>query len=146
VENIECRVIEDKEFNVSAISQEIEKRFRSSLEDEAKRIGEEFPSVRATVSSFATKYRHVLGLQCIFLEASKHQPDLVALCITTENINVAPAVHADISWGAPSGYVESELFESPIELSDSVLEVIDANLPRLYETLISVVKKGSPGA
>jgi len=132
---------------MDSIPQQIERKFRTALETEAKRISEEFPTINASVSSFIgrSNHRHVLGLQCLLTEASQDEADLVALCIETENLDVDPQIQLDISWGDPSGYVEAELFKTPKEFSNTVAERIETALPSFFELLRSIIKKGRPG-
>jgi hypothetical protein len=108
---------------------------------------QEFPTIRTHVSSFVSGSGddiHVLVLDCLFTQASADEPDEVGISIMTEHINTHPKIHVDISWGHPSGYVEADLFESPTDLSKSTLDAIEAGLPKLYETLTAVIRRGRP--
>jgi len=134
---------------VPTVKEEIESRFQSRFEEMAQQIRVEFPNVHAKVSSFlgglkTENHVHVLSLECLFTEASATEPDLLALCVRSEHVNTHPEMHVDIGWGHPSGYVESDLFDAPMKFSDQTLDIIEAVLPKLYDRLRDVIKRGRP--
>src|ERR1700720_4595555 len=98
---------EGGEEEVLKVTQTIETRFEASMKTAAEQISREFPNISASVSSFVggAPPAHVLAIECLFREASHEEADLLALCITTEQINTRPEIHVDITWGDPSGYV-----------------------------------------
>jgi hypothetical protein len=131
--------------NMLRVAQQVQERFEASMKGVADRIANEFPGVRPRVSSFVTESgvnpTHVLSLECQFPAARSDQPDLVALCITTEHLNRQPQTNVDISWGDPSGRIEAELFDQPMDFSNGTLRKIEDGLPNLYQILVDVVRK-----
>ncbi len=128
--------------------QEMERRFLPILNDMSKHLAREFPEVRTRVLSSAvgslTDYQgQNLGVECLFPNATPDQDDNVALIISVKHLTTQPLIDSvDVCWGL--GYVEDTLFPNPMEATESALAQIEANLPRLYETLKMAVRRGHP--
>jgi hypothetical protein len=132
---------------MSGIAEFVEAELRPLLEAEAKRISEECPLITAIVSAFAgsSNDRYVLNLECLLKEAALHEPDLVVLSINLDRLNTLPSINVDVSWGDPSGYIEAELFETPVPVSESTVESVRKALPDLFKTLHGIITRGKPG-
>lgn len=135
-----------KQDSVAEVAQIIESNFKGTLEGMAEHLASRFPMIRTNVSSFINQSgdTHVLSLECLFTEAQASQPDLVALCITTELSDMSPRIRVDISWGDPSGYIEADLFEEPRRASSKTLAAIEAGLPSLFALFDRLIARGKP--
>jgi len=135
-----------KQDTVAEVAQTIESKFKGTLKGMAEDLASRFPMIRTSVSSFINQSgdTHVLSLECLFTEAQASQPDLLALCITTERSDISPTINVDISWGDPSGYVEADLFEEPRRVSSQTFAAIEAGLPSVFAVLDRLIVQGKP--
>jgi len=132
--------------SITKITERVESKCRPQLEEASIRLANQFPAIRTRVSSFLNRAgtTHVLSLECVFPDADESEPDLLALCITTERTNSITSIDADVSWGAPSGYVEISAFEHPQEASSEAIEAIHSGLPSFFDLLERLIIQGKP--
>ena len=126
----------------------IEQRFLPRLREAGEQIGGEFPSVGVYVSSFAVGQRtnnlaHAVVIDCL-LRAPQSESDNVALIIELEHLREQPTITADVTWGAPSGLIEFEVYEDEMLVSEEVLTEIEDKLPLLISSLRSALARGKP--
>lgn len=136
-------------MTINDVADEIKRRFEGSFEGALERILREIPNVGARVeSSFGGQLvnnpYYLLALDCILLGAPAEGTDNVALCISGRNYEGRIGVEVEIIWGHPSGITEIELFDPPAEPVESTFQIIENNLPLLFEKLIAILRLGHP--
>jgi hypothetical protein len=130
-------------------------RFEDQLMPTFERIAQEirqtFPEMTARVWSSpigsSTEFQgHCMGVDCVFKDAPPEASDCVALTIQLAYLTTRPQLtSADVCWGHPSGHCEEELMSEPLDLSDAVIQQLQANLPTLESALRAAVARRSPG-
>jgi hypothetical protein len=129
-------------------TQELQDRLAAPLRVLAAEIAGEFPSVRV-VESFSTLPARsnscLLGLSCILAATRPSQPDLVDLSISVTDLTTTPRIDsADVCWGHPSGWVELEVFEEPVVLTDEAVGKLREQMPNLAAALRRALRRGRP--
>ena len=126
----------------------IEQRIMPRLRYAGEQIANEFPSVNVNVCSYgggALTGHLVYGfaIDCC-LEVRQSENDNVSLIILLQHLEGQPTISAEVTWGAPSGFTELELYEDEIFASEEVLIDIEDKLPLMINTLRSALARGKP--
>jgi hypothetical protein len=128
---------------------ELEEKLLPTFRDWANRLSVEYPNVKAnvyshSVGSLIAFQGHGIGIDCLLVGTPDNRPDNVALSVDLQHLTTGPTIGADVCWGHPSGHVEAEFSFDPQEVSERVLTDLNADLPRLYDALLSATKRGKP--
>jgi hypothetical protein len=134
---------------MNSVVAELEEKLLRTFYDWASRLSAECQSVKADVYSHSvgslTEYQgHSIGIDCLLIGTPDDRPDNVALSVELQRLTTSPLIDADVCWGHPSGHVEAEFSFNPQEVSETVLRDLYADLPRLYDALLSAAKRGKP--
>ena len=134
---------------MSSLVSKLEHELLPKFTDWADRLRAECPDVTANVFSHSvgslTPYQgHIIGIDCLLTDAPDDRPDNVALGVDVQHLTTVPLIDADVCWGHPSGHVEAEFSFEPQEVSGEVLNDLYADLPRLYDALLTAAKRGKP--
>lgn len=127
----------------------------------ADRINQTIPNVFANLESHEvgslTEYQgYSFCISCLFkadiLYEADEVADNVALVVGLCYLTTIPKIYANVCWGHPSGYSESDFpdyvegsLNNSVVVSDEVLEDLYRNLPRLYGALFKALKRRKPG-
>ena len=127
----------------------LEEQLIASFRELAKSICSQFSNVSAEVHSHSVgalteNQGHLIGIDCLLLDAPDDQPDNVALSVDLQHLTTIPKVDADVCWGHPSGYIEAEFSSESLEVSDEVLRDLYSQLPRLCKSLIEAIGRRKP--
>ena len=126
----------------------IEQRIMPRLRDAGEQIAREFPSVNVNVCSYESgqltgNLAHGFAIDCC-LEVHQSEDDNVSLIILLEHLEGRPTIEATVTWGAPSGFCEFEVYEDEIFASEEALIDIEDKLPLMINTLKSALARGKP--
>jgi hypothetical protein len=87
---------------------------------------------------------HSLGISCLLKHANSDLPDEIVLEIVCSNLKSDPAINADVVWGHPSGYVESEVYPESVPVTEESLNAVETALPKLISVLKASIERGMP--
>lgn len=127
----------------------IEQRFMPQFREAGEQIAREFPSVAVKVSDYGGgqlthNLAHGFAIDC-YLKAPQSENDNVGLVILLAHLREEqPTIQADVTWGAPSGFTEFEVYEDETLVSEEVLTEIEDKLPLMISTLRSALARASP--
>ena len=133
----------------------LEERLLPEFERVADQIRREIRLVNVRVYSrevgLATEYQgYGFYIDCIFTRDCG-EADNVALSVGLFNLTTEPKIFADVVWGHPSGYCEAEFpARSSVSTNDFLVAADEAiadlyrNLPRLYDALMTALKRRKP--
>ncbi|HLM03100.1 MAG TPA: hypothetical protein VK400_18760 [Pyrinomonadaceae bacterium] len=129
--------------------EKLEKRLLPEFEKIAEKIRREIPNVLANIESHSSGFDeysgHAINISCLLTKDYFTESDNVALCIGISTLVSTPKIDACVCWGHPSGYIEKEFADNPLEASDEILENLYKDLPHLYEALFEALKRRKPG-
>lgn len=128
-------------------------KLRGKLIPEFTKIADDingtFPLVLAEVEDNeignATEQGHYFAIS-LMIGNSLSEVDNVCLDVSLWHLTTNPKIAAGVIWGHPSGYLEAEFSEKPVEVSDQILEDLYKDLPRLYEALFEALKRRKPAS
>jgi hypothetical protein len=116
----------------------------------AAELAREHPDVKvhvwnSPVGNLTELQGHDFGVECLFQDRPLDESDNVALTIDIAYLTTHPKLMGlDVCWGHPSGKLEILLLAAPIDLDDSAIERIVAEVPKLASTLKAAVARGRP--
>ena len=117
------------------------------LESLAAQLASEFPHVRSSVfdgpvGSATTYQGHHVGVECLFSDVPRDEPDNVALRVDLGTNHGEFVISADVCWG--EGAVEAQLLPDQTPVSEEALRKVTDGLPILSDALIDAVRRGRP--
>ena len=126
----------------------MEQRFLPRLREGGAQIAREFPSVAVKVSSYeggklTNNLAHGFAIDC-YLKVRQSENDNVALIVLLEHLEAQPTIRASVTWGAPSGFTEFEVYEDEMSVSEEVLTNIEDKLPSMLNMLKSALARSRP--
>ena len=131
------------------IVQDIEARLLPQLHAVADRLSTRFPHLKlhifaGTVGAKTTYQGYHIGIECLFPNVRPDAPDNVALSVDFQHLPSAPQMTAAIVWGHPSGHSEAECSDAWVDVSETAIEQLCTDLPRLCQEFESTVERGYP--
>lgn len=129
----------------------IKELFLNYFEQEAAKINADFDyaSCRA-YANFPPNDDPQFGLFSMYIDCGLNdvaddKSDNLGLGITAYDHTATLTINADICWGYPSGKIEAEVFEEPVEVTEESLAVIKERLPDLVSKLREVIRDNPKG-
>jgi hypothetical protein len=127
----------------------LEEQYVPLLTKLASDLGERYPGLKFNVYTWPPDFYSV-GLECVFPEQSLDQPDNVCLAIDLCHLATRPRLMADVVWGHPSGYTETELNDTWTTQDDwpkarpSTLSQLAESFADLCRAFEEAVRRGHP--
>lgn len=84
-------------------------------------------------------------IDCILKKGGYEGSDNISLGIIAYDHNDKFTINSEICWGDPSGKIEAEIFEEPVEVTEENLMVIKEKLPDLVSKLRELIQDNPNG-
>lgn len=100
-----------------------------------------------TVGSLTSFQGFHFGIECVFPDVAKDEPDNVAFMVSACHLDREPRLTADVCWGSP-GHIEASLDAGSSEdwplASEGRIEEVLSEVPRLLLVFAAAAKRGHP--